>query len=110
MATATVDQPTQKRSSALGIIVFVAAMLAYLTMPLLIVAGASTGFGSVDTGTSGSLAVPLVVFGSIAVIATLAAITRRGRGWAIAALVIAVANNYSPVHAAISDLIRVIFG
>ena len=53
---------------------------------------------------------PLVVFGLIAVVAILAAITRRGRGWAIAALVIAVANNYSPIHAAISDLIRVIFG
>jgi hypothetical protein len=110
MTTATVDQPTKKRSSALGIIVFVAAILAYLTMPLLISAWAGTVLGSADAGTSGFLAVPLVVFGAIAVTATLAAITRRGRGWAIAALVIAVANNYSPIHAAISDLIRVIFG
>ena len=110
MATATVDQPAPKRSSALGIIVFVVAILAYLSMPLLVVAGETTGFGSTEAGTIGSFAVPLVVFGAIAVIATLAAITRRGRGWAIAALVIAVANNYSPIHAAISDLIRVIFG
>lgn len=107
MSAAILDESPPHRSSVPGIVVFAVAVLAYLGFPAIVVAVAGTG---VELGSPIALAVSLLVFGGIAVVALLAAVTRFGRGWAIAALVIAVANGYSPIHAAISDMVRAIFG
>ena len=110
MAPEILDEPPPMRSSALGIVAFVVAVVAYLGIPALIVAATDAGIDPQGTGLSARISVPLVLFTAIAAVAILAAATRRGRAWAISALVIAVANNYSPIHLLISGVIRTVFG
>ena len=106
----TTDVTPPKRSSALGIVIFCVAGLAYLAIPAVIVAASNAGIASADAALPARVAVPLVLFATITLVAIVAAVTRRGRGWAIAALVIAVANSYSPIHLVISEVARAIFG
>jgi hypothetical protein len=103
------DEAPPKRSPALGIVIFFVAVLAYLGIPALIVAAIDAGVAA-DAALPAPVVVPLVLFTAIAVVAVVAAATRRGRGWAIAALVIAIANTYSPIHLVISGFVRAIFG
>jgi hypothetical protein len=104
------DEAPTKRSSALGIVIFVVAVVCYLGIPALIVLAIDLGLPPAGAVLPAQVVVPLVLFAAISMIAIVAAVTRRGRGWAIAALVIAVANSYSPIHLGISDVIRTIFG
>jgi hypothetical protein len=104
------DESSPTRSPVLGIVVCLVAVLAYLAIPALIDAATTAGIVGADDALPAQVVVPLVLFTAIALVAILAAATRRGRGWAIAALVIAVANNYSPIHLVISDVVRAIFG
>jgi hypothetical protein len=106
MTAAIVDEAPPHRSSALGIVAFGVAVLAYLAFPAIVAVVERSG---AVLGVSTALTMSTAVFGGIAIVALVAAVTKRGRGWAIAALVIAVANAYSPIHAAISDLVRAIF-
>ena len=109
-AVAPVGGDRPARHPALGITVFVVTVVTYLFIPALVL-GAQIPDGLISfAGEAAVILVPLIVFGILAAIAIFAAVTRRGRGWAIAALVIAVANDYSPVHDAISELVWVAFG
>src|SRR5690242_17361650 len=108
MTVTTVDETPQKRSPALGVVILFVAVLAYLAIPAVIVAAEHAGLAPAGAALPSKLAVPLVIFGAISAVAILAAVTGRGRGWAIAALVVAVANDYSPIHAVISELVHLI--
>jgi hypothetical protein len=110
MTSETVVEAPRPRSSLLGVLAFVLAVIAYLVMPALILGAREPGGVVAFAGESAVIAVPALVFGSLAVVAVVAAVTRRGRGWAIAALVVALANSYSPVHRVIAELTQAIFG
>jgi hypothetical protein len=110
MAVATVEKTAPTRSPLLGVAAFVVAALAYLAIPAVIDAATTSGVVTERAPLPPEVVVPLVLFTAIAIVAIGAAVTRRGRGWAIAALVIAVANSYSPIHLVISQFVRAIFG
>jgi hypothetical protein len=98
--TAAPSLARPKRSSALGIVVFFATVAAYLAIPAIVRAADGVP----------SLVVTTVVFGGLAAAGIVAAVLRRGRAWAIAAIVVALANSSSPLHLAITELVTSIFG
>ena len=101
MSAAPVARPqSADRSPLLGVVLFFAAALAYLFMPAILRLAAG----------SPPLLVTSLVFGALAAVGVFAAVTRRGRGWAVAAIVVALANSASPLHLAIIDLVDLVFG
>lgn len=100
-ATAPLARPPRaERSPVLGVVVFFAAAAAYLAMPAIL--RFADGIPA--------LVVTSAVFGGLAAVGIFAAVTRRGRGWAVAAIVVALANGSSPLHVAIIELVETIFG
>ena len=93
-----------RRSPLLGVVAFLLSLVAYLGLP--VIAAALGRDVTLELG----LALPIVVFGAVAVLGIIAAVTGRGRGWAVAAIVIAVANPSSPVHTGIVVLLETLFG
>lgn len=102
--TRPIDQAAPARSPLLGVLAFLLALVAYLGLPILISALGPTATPELVG------ALPLIVFGAVAVLGIVAAVAGRGRGWAVAAIVIAVANPASPVHAWIVSLLGTIVG